>query len=186
MRCTYCNWNNPDGLTRCQKCNRPLVRIESERTSAQSSIAPVESEDWKSRETRVFDSTKSEIENINSVCPDCSYPVMQEDEYCPNCGASLQKGRTPSHSATVLDASLVSKAGRSTVLDQRMRSTVLDSSFSRKTTMDTGVCEVLPEINGNASSPLLLPVEINLPAGTEIILRRGDIVIVEGQKYLLR
>jgi len=164
MRCTYCNWNNPEGLTRCQKCNRPLERIKSDNTAAQTSSAPSGGEDWKSRETRVFGSSEQTEKNKKNVCPECSYPVMPDDERCPSCGAPLKKQAAPIQGATVLDANLASQHGRSTVLD---------ASFS-------------PTNIPDSSNPQLLPVEINLPDGEDIVLRRGDIVTIDGQKYLLR
>jgi len=157
MRCTHCNWDNPEGASRCQKCNRPLERIQP------STPAPVQpqSNDWKSRSTVCYDAGPAGGLEEKTICPGCSYPVMHGDSACPNCGhifaqesvapicegahTSLDAGFVAgvetdagNHGRTVCDASFRTTPQRATVLDGQYapnvsRGTVMDASFQGQT-----------------------------------------------------
>ena len=67
MRCNNCGWTNPEGLSKCQKCNQTLSVCE-----------PLESKEIVTVE-----------ENNESVdrCLKCGYPLGGGADYCPNCGS---------------------------------------------------------------------------------------------------
>ena len=66
MRCNNCGWTNPEGISKCQKCNQTLVASEP--------------------------STPKEVVNIptngESVgrCLKCGYLLIEAEDFCPNCG----------------------------------------------------------------------------------------------------
>ena len=72
MRCNNCGWNNPDNVSRCQKCNQTFVQqnIEIENVIA-NEVAIQENGGAMQRET---------------VCMRCGYPFSSEMDICPNCG----------------------------------------------------------------------------------------------------
>lgn len=188
MRCTYCSWDNPEDACRCQKCNRPLERIESDKPSERS-MPP---DDWKSRPTMNFDSSSECQLKKNSVCPECSYPLMAEDQNCPNCGCSLygrkpvedNQGRKTVMDAgysggcsekphTVMDASIQASSGRATIRD----AVPFISSGAV-------VSSQQPRNNGN-DAPILAPISISVRQENSKELQRGDIVTIEGRQYLI-
>lgn len=67
MRCNNCGWTNPEGLSKCQKCNQVLSLCESLESKE---IVTVE-------------------ENNESLgrCLKCGYPLGEGVDYCPNCGS---------------------------------------------------------------------------------------------------
>ena len=75
MRCDNCGWNNPDGLTKCQKCNQELVQTPVQANMTQT----------------VMDSSRnhSEVQMSSQVfCPGCGYPLSEGVNVCPNCGTA--------------------------------------------------------------------------------------------------
>ncbi len=75
MRCDNCGWNNPDGLTKCQKCNQEL---KSAPNFNQTVMAP-------NREHSV---PVQEVEEP-VACTRCGYPLSAANSYCPNCGTQV-------------------------------------------------------------------------------------------------
>ena len=71
MRCNNCGWINPDDLTKCQKCNQPLVA-----------------------ERIVVEKSERDIQK----CPECGYPVSEDSSKCPNCGYPVHKYKEASGS----------------------------------------------------------------------------------------
>lgn len=67
MRCSNCGWTNPDGITKCQKCNQSLLAetIQMSMLSEQQSNSDVQS------------------------CPKCGYPISKEINICPICKTQL-------------------------------------------------------------------------------------------------
>lgn len=85
MRCMNCGWENPENLSKCEKCNSPLVHLP------ESKSGPVRDPILKGTisEQQVFAEPKFESEG--SVCPDCGYPLRPDVKLCPNCGHDLCK-----------------------------------------------------------------------------------------------
>ena len=79
MRCKNCGWENPDNLTRCEKCNTPL---EGASFSAAHVAAPQQSFNKTVNEAVVF--PDAPIGGAN-VCPKCGYPMRLGVNVCPNC-----------------------------------------------------------------------------------------------------
>ena len=69
MRCNNCGWNNPDGASKCQKCNQPLVMEsvpETEHNGA--SVKPIENH-----------------------CPKCGYILAEGSVICPMCKTDIRQ-----------------------------------------------------------------------------------------------
>lgn len=94
MRCQFCGWDNPEGKTNCEKCNKPL--IESGNSDAASS-APKSNKDGKAtvqQKGGYFNPRETVRENafsknqpvVSESCPECGFPL--ENGSCANCGFS--------------------------------------------------------------------------------------------------
>lgn len=79
MRCRNCGWENPDNLTRCEKCNTPL---EGASFYAAPIAAPQQNFSKTVNEAAVF--SDAPVDGIN-VCPQCGYPMRPGVSVCPNC-----------------------------------------------------------------------------------------------------
>lgn len=79
MRCKNCGWENPDNLTRCEKCNTPL---EGASFNAAPVAAPQQSFSKTVCEAAVF--PDAPVGGAN-VCPQCGYPMRPGVSVCPNC-----------------------------------------------------------------------------------------------------
>ena len=74
MRCKNCNWENPVGRTKCEKCNAPL---------SGSMISPADDDEKKDNLQTVNDSDVT-------VCT-CGYPLRPDESVCPNCGKKVSE-----------------------------------------------------------------------------------------------
>ena len=95
MRCKNCGWENPDGLTKCEKCNGIL----NEASSEHNPTTPV-SDRMRSTisEGVIFNDQFSGI--APKTCPKCGYPVSDSSISCPNCYHELQPAPTAKQSST--------------------------------------------------------------------------------------
>ena len=98
MRCDNCGWNNPDGLTKCQKCNQELTPPVS--------VAPAPSPaSSNSMNQTVMDPSRHGGEQQSfAYCDKCGYPLSSLSAFCPNCGAQLKKeepGPSRAYASTV-------------------------------------------------------------------------------------
>ena len=100
MRCDNCGWSNPDGLTKCQKCNQDLVPpISVEPVSAPQTLNAI-------NHTIIDPNRHSASPQLSSAvsCLRCGYPLSASHSFCPNCGTQIQQGKQdvqPAHSKTV-------------------------------------------------------------------------------------
>ena len=78
MRCKNCGWENPDNLTRCEKCNAPLEPVSS---PAPTAVTP-QSFNRTVNEAAVFPGSPSQE---GTRCPECGYPMRPGVTVCPNC-----------------------------------------------------------------------------------------------------
>lgn len=105
MRCSNCGWDNPTGLTKCEKCGTPLSDgvVQSSysgtaRESANASYAGTAMEGCA--DTPAFSKTVCEASVFgsevaaepspqpsvhNGRCPQCGYPLRQDATVCPKC-----------------------------------------------------------------------------------------------------
>ena len=78
MRCKNCGWENPDNLTRCEKCNTPL---DGASFNAAPAVAPQQNYNKTVNEAVVFPETPGGA----NMCPQCGYPMRPGVTVCPNC-----------------------------------------------------------------------------------------------------
>lgn len=78
MRCKNCGWENPDNLTRCEKCNTPLDGVSFNAAPA----ATPQNFSKTVNEASVFPDSPAVGAN---VCPQCGYPMRPGVTVCPNC-----------------------------------------------------------------------------------------------------
>lgn len=83
MRCNNCGWTNPEGLSKCQKCNQILCEPEP-------IVAPKEVVETHVKEKYV------------GRCLKCGYPLDEGADYCPNCG--FQKIEIPRKENFAMDS----------------------------------------------------------------------------------
>lgn len=102
MRCKNCGWDNPNGVTTCEKCNSPLDFGYEERNSY-SPTPNYGPRDLRKTvmETDVFGSNSMEGQN-NEVstltCPECGYPLRQNVTICPQCNRPIVRNfENPGH-----------------------------------------------------------------------------------------
>lgn len=76
MRCDNCGWSNPEGLTKCQKCNQELLPPVSNAIN-QTVLDP-------NRQSAASQQSPS------VSCPRCGYPLSSANSFCPNCGTQIQ------------------------------------------------------------------------------------------------
>ena len=105
MRCQFCGWDNPDGKTSCEKCNKPLVSSQSNYanglqlnnteddnhsrpTNRQSATAGADFNPKKTIRENLANMTMAEEEHDNAnTCPQCGYEM--ENGVCPMCGHTV-------------------------------------------------------------------------------------------------
>lgn len=102
MRCSNCGWDNPAGLTKCEKCGTPLsdgvVQSSYSGTSREPANAGTAMEGCA--DTPAFSKTVCEASVFgsevaaapsspqsahNGRCPQCGYPLRQDATVCPKC-----------------------------------------------------------------------------------------------------
>lgn len=117
MRCNYCGWQNPESVTKCERCGSLLgenTHADNEKTVLighhSDASSPLHS---TIRESVYFPEERQEQERPKEAappaehfddpappskektdeasCPQCGYPVSPGMNICPNCGASLRK-----------------------------------------------------------------------------------------------
>ena len=134
MRCSNCGWTNPEGLSKCRKCNQTLCA--SETLDAPKAIINIP----KSEETV-------------GQCLKCGYPLVEGADYCPNCGC--QKVEMPE----VEIAETVSVQNRKTVvLDHSSNTdgkgeTKADLKKEQPIVVNSGVKEPVSEDRGIVTTP---------------------------------
>lgn len=92
MRCDNCGWSNPEGLTKCQKCNQELIPAP-----VSSSSAPANQGAFNQT---IIDQTKvhSVSQDQQAVaCPRCGYPLSSSNTFCPNCGTQVSVENPSEH-----------------------------------------------------------------------------------------
>ena len=93
MKCHFCNWDNPEGRTNCEKCNQPLHQSTPPNDNDPKTVRqPVNgnSANLKAtvRENYIGKANKVATEN-KGECPECGYKL--ENGVCSACGYSETK-----------------------------------------------------------------------------------------------
>lgn len=199
VRCDHCGWsNNPDGATKCQKCNQELV--------------------YHSSDTSGVNMTEVRKPMAES-CSKCGYLLSPESVFCPNCGTAVSTASSqtvdPSMKKTMRDVSSdVRQGGYGVPAD--MKQTMRDvTSESQRPILKATPSETA--MNQNQASFRLRPVDmvaseafafgadtdaafefeggqwfITDKSGTgsayvcasrRIALQKGDIVLIGGRRY---
>lgn len=91
MKCHFCNWDNPEGRTNCEKCNHPLqtglqnpiLGIHEKKTVRQPASAANTYLKATVREGSLGNMAKTVMED-KEECPECGYKM--ENGVCPSCG----------------------------------------------------------------------------------------------------
>ena len=105
MKCNFCNWDNPEGKTNCEKCGHPLQSEAAESPSShahehltmrQPSKGTVELKATV-RESSIAKPGATVSENKNE-CPECGYKL--ENGVCPSCGYDENKKEPTNHQFT--------------------------------------------------------------------------------------
>lgn len=81
MRCNNCGWENPNGLTRCEKCNAPLQGVVNNQCNNETA-AESNNQASPSRKTVCENDIFPQESNL---CPVCGYPKRPGVKECPNC-----------------------------------------------------------------------------------------------------
>lgn len=86
MRCDNCGWNNPEGLSKCQKCNQELSSvIRGDEVVSQNMNYTV----MDQGRNRV--SGEGDVYQKSVACPKCGYPTGTGISFCPNCGLEINR-----------------------------------------------------------------------------------------------
>ena len=84
MRCKNCGWENPNGLTKCEKCNTPLAgAVNNQPAYGTVPEAPQAAQNLNKTvfEAEVF----PQAAPAANACPNCGYPMRPGVTDCPNC-----------------------------------------------------------------------------------------------------
>lgn len=102
MRCNNCGWQNPEGVSVCERCgsafNQNNVGVDS--SSQQNGYRQEVSSPLRStlREAVAFggntspESLVESTERQNEVCHNCGYSLSPAMNICPQCGTSRNQG----------------------------------------------------------------------------------------------
>lgn len=99
MKCHFCNWDNPEGRTKCEKCDHDLqpdmVESSSHVHERPTTRKPVDSPMNNLKKTINESEFKRMQQHINrtvseekNMCPECHLEL--EDGECPSCGYKKQ------------------------------------------------------------------------------------------------
>lgn len=122
MRCSNCGWDNPNGLTKCEKCGSLLsgvVAQENSRNAYESSTKGTAMEGCADSsvfrktvcEASVFDvnaaSSPSEQQIVHDGrCPKCGYPLRPDVTVCPKCHNIIHPSLSVGGAKTERDSSI--------------------------------------------------------------------------------
>ena len=88
MKCHFCNWDNPEGRTNCEKCNQPLHQDVPQSSYESKTVRqPVNGNGVNLKATvRENNSGKANktVKENTGKCPECGYEL--EDGVCFACG----------------------------------------------------------------------------------------------------
>lgn len=96
MRCQFCGWDNPEGKTNCEKCNKPLLDggnsepVSAASQGAHSKVTTRQGASSFNPKATVRESAAFQSQPVQSAsCPECGFPL--ENGSCANCGFTDKK-----------------------------------------------------------------------------------------------
>lgn len=100
MRCQFCGWDNPEGKTNCEKCNKPLLDGGNDETVSAASQSDMHKKVTVRQGGGSFNPKKTVRENaiplnqpvVPESCPECGFPL--ENGLCANCGFGNNEANT--------------------------------------------------------------------------------------------
>lgn len=115
MRCQFCGWDNPNGKTTCEKCNKPLTwGAQGDGVLAEGHDRPtaLHPEGCFNPKATVRESVAGGVSETvrEELCPKCGYPL--DNGECAACGYSSVKAETPVVAAQAHRASELRKTVR--------------------------------------------------------------------------
>lgn len=90
MRCKNCGWDNPNGLTKCEKCDTPLSGAVNNQLAGGNAPQAVNLSKTVS-EANVF----PQAAPAANICPNCGYPMRPGVKDCPNCHQQVVEKTQP-------------------------------------------------------------------------------------------
>lgn len=125
MRCQFCGWDNPEGKTNCEKCNKPLVAEERSNQVRQPASGhdrptnrmPQEGRTALKATVREGTAGRNNLASDNNACPECGYPL--ENGKCGQCGYSAHEQKTKGEEPKVVHHESTIACGKQTVRPKR-------------------------------------------------------------------
>ncbi len=125
MRCQFCGWDNPEGKTNCEKCNKPLVAEERSNQEHQPATGhdrptnrmPQEGRAALKATVREGTAGRNNLGTDDNACPECGYPL--ENGQCSQCGYSGQKLKPKDEESKVFHRESAIAGGKQTVRPKR-------------------------------------------------------------------
>lgn len=95
MKCQFCNWDNPEGRTKCEKCDHELQPDAAEspshvhdrpttRKPADGSVSNLKKTINENEFKRLRERMNETVSEEKNMCPKCHLEL--EDGECPSCG----------------------------------------------------------------------------------------------------
>lgn len=165
MRCDNCGWNNPDGLTKCQKCNQELK--------------PAPNFNQTIMDPNKQHSAPVQQAGDSVACVKCGYPLSAGNTYCPNCGTQVAPP-SPAPAPVSQNTKTVRVLPEELLVENRpeaLKATVreipvelLADNPAPKQIDNTKTVRVLPEelLQDEPAAPAPAPVPAPVPAEPEL------------------
>lgn len=94
MRCKNCGWENPNGLTKCEKCNTPLAGAVNNQP-AYGTIPEAPQAEQNLNKTVFEAEVFPQAAPAANACPNCGYPMRPGVTDCPNCHQQAAQPAAP-------------------------------------------------------------------------------------------
>ena len=124
MRCQFCGWDNPEGKTNCEKCNKPLVAEDRSNPALQpvphdrlTNRMPQEGHAVLKATVREGTVGRNNLATNNNVCPECGYQL--ENGKCGQCGYTAQERKSKEEEPKVVHHESAIASGKQTVRPKR-------------------------------------------------------------------
>ena len=87
MRCTNCGWENSEERINCEKCNSPLS-TNNRKEYSMTDIYARRTVNENMASNIGMATVRYDVKN--NTCTACGYPVLSNQEECPNCGHTVE------------------------------------------------------------------------------------------------